>query len=146
MTETSSKINTAAMYGRSWIEKNLDKQNFSRGYCGACAWAATYVLCRLHQEGVSAHVAISKIPGGQHAFVVTDNYIVDVTATQFADSVTYYPEVVVYPRRKRHEYFWRDVMARLHTPEDVVTFCKDPAWPREQIPNIKRIKETYENF
>lgn len=146
MQEVLSKINVAAMKGRSWIEANLNKSHFRSDYCGACAWASTYILHRLHQEGIDAYVAISRIPGGQHAFVVTKDYYVDVTATQFQDNKTFIPEVIVVSRKKPPEYYWQDVMARLRTPAGVVRFTKKPRWPDEQIPNLKFIEETYENF
>ncbi len=142
-----SKIDLIAMKARTWIETNLDKKNFNKDFCGACAWAATYILYRLQQEEIESYVAISTIPGGEHAFVVTKDYIVDVTATQFKHSVDkYLPEVIVVSRKKKREYFWEDVKARLRTPEAVVDYTLDPKWPMGQIPNLKFIEDTYENF
>lgn len=147
MSGARSRINIAAMQGRSWIEANLNRRGFGKGFCGACAWASTYILCRLHDEGINSYVAISKIPGGQHAFVVTRNYIIDVTATQFKlDVDKFLPEVIVMSRRKELEFFWMDVVKKLKTPEAVVAFTKEPRWPDDQIPNLKYIKERYENF
>lgn len=142
-----SRINIAAMKGRSWIEENLDARVFGDGWCGACAWASTYILHRLQKENIESYVAITKIPDGQHAFVVTKDYFVDVTATQFKCNVDkYLPEVIVVNRRKGREYFWENVVARLRTPEAVVDFTSKPKWPDSQIPNLKYIEETYENF
>lgn len=147
MSEVLSKINIAAQLGRSWIEKNLDRRNFGKGFCGACAWASTYILHRLHMDDIESYVAISKIIGGQHAFVITKNYIVDVTATQFKYDVDkYIPEVIVMNRRKEKEHFWQNIIARLRTPEAVVDYTLEPRWPAEQIPNLRYIEETYENF
>lgn len=147
MQEVRSRINIAAMYGRSWIEKNLNRSHFGKNFCGACAWASTYILHRLQQEEIDAYVAISRIPGGQHAFVVTKNYFVDVTVTQFSKGHDkFLPEVIVASRRKGREYFWEDIQARLRTPEAVVDFTKEPRWPEEQIPNLRFIEKHYENF
>lgn len=145
MQEVPSVINIAAMKGRSWVEANLVGR-FGSDLCGACAWASTYILYRLLREGVKAHVAISKIPGGQHAFVVTEDFIVDVTATQFSDKKTFVPEVVIVSRKKEPEYYWENVITRIKTPNGVVRFTKKPRWPDDQIPNLRYIEETYEDF
>lgn len=135
------------MKGRSWIENNLEVTNFGKDFCGACAWASTYILHRLQLDGISSMVAISQLTGGQHAFVLTRNYIVDITATQFSKYVdNYLPEVIVMNRNKPKEYFWENIIARLRTPQEVVDYTLRPRWPEEQIPNLKHIEKTYENF
>ncbi|MCK9530937.1 MAG: hypothetical protein M0R77_10335 [Gammaproteobacteria bacterium] len=147
MSEVRSKVNIAAMKGRSWIERNLSRSNFGKDFCGACAWASTYILHRLQEESINAYVAISKIPGGQHAFVMTQHHVIDVTATQFRyGSDKYIPDVIVMSRRRAKEYFWEDIVARLRTPQEVIDFTLEPCWPSDQIPNLKHIQETYENF
>jgi hypothetical protein len=146
VSEALLKINKAAMFGRSWIEENLISK-FEWDFCGACAWASTYIQHRLLQEGIAARVAISKFEGGHHAFVLTDQHLIDVTATQFSPYVTsYLPEVIVMERRKTREFFWENVIALLKTPNEVVEYTKRQVWPESQIPNLGYIEKTYENF
>lgn len=148
MLEERLKIESAASKGRFWLENHFSHV-FDEGYEGACAVASTYVLTRLQEIGIEAHVAIAKLKKrqGQHAFVVTKDYIVDVTATQFQDRVDkFLPPIIVVERDRAREFFWDDIMARLHSPQSVVDFTSEPKWPDEQIPDLNYIKETYEDF
>lgn len=148
MLEERSKIETEASKGRFWLENHFSHV-FADDYEGACAVASTYVLKRLQQVGIEAHVAIANLKRrqGQHAFVVTKDFIVDVTATQFQDRVDkFLPPIIVIEREKAREFFWDDIMARLHSPQSVVDFTSEPRWPDEQIPNLEYIEETYEDF
>lgn len=148
MLAAHSKINTIASRGRYWIENHFS-DIFDDNYEGACAWASTYILKQLQEAGINSYVAISQIPnkGGQHAYVVTDDVVIDVTATQFQDRVDkYLPPIIVVGKNRAKEFFWNDVITRLHTPQAVVDFTLEPEWPEEQIPNLAFIEEQYENF
>lgn len=148
MPVTPSLISEIASQGRFWIESQFSEV-FTDEYEGACAWASTYILKRLQEQNINAYVAISQLnnKGGQHAFVVTDNHIVDVTATQFQDRIDkFLPPIIVVDKKKAREFFWHDVISRLHTPQAVVDFTLEPEWPEEQIPNLEYIEEHYEDF
>lgn len=148
MQEVRSKIEEAAAKGRFWIENHFSDV-FNDLYEGACAIASTYVLTRLLEAEVEAYVAVAQLRKnqGQHAFVVTKDFIIDVTATQFQNRVQkYLPPIIVVEREKAKEFFWNNVIARLHSPQAVIDFVSEPAWPEEQVPNLEHIKETYEDF
>lgn len=64
-----------------FIRKHRDA--FELDFCCACA-VCSYTLTKvLKAEGFNAKFVIGEYVGLPHAFVVVDNHIVDITATQF---------------------------------------------------------------
>lgn len=147
MCEAESKINEIAKQARIWLEWHYT-DIFPDSMEGACAIASTYILKLLDDEKINAMVKISELAaGGNHAFVETNEYIIDITAQQFQDSVDrYLPDIIVTNKNSRKEYFWDNVVARLRTPMDVVYYTMEPAWPDEQIPNLALMEIAHDDF
>lgn len=146
MCEAESKINQIASQARIWLEENYTKV-FPGNFQGACAIASTYILKKLSDENIEAMVIITELDCGNHAYVETKEYIIDITAQQFQDAVDrYLPDIIVMNKRKRKEFFWNNVIARLRSPLDVVYYTMDPAWPDEQIPNLTLMENAHDDF
>lgn len=146
MSAVELKINDIATKSRIWLEKTHSK-NFPSHFCGACAIASTFILRQLILAEIPAKVMISKIIGGQHAFVETDDYVIDITAQQFQRDVDrYLPDIIVRHKDERREQFWQDIQARLLSPEDVINFTSEPKWPDEQIPNLNEMEVALEDI
>lgn len=71
------RVNNACAEGTS----NLLIEHFPRDLCGMCAIATGKLLTELHKAGIKRAVAHST---HSHCYVMVDDTIVDVTATQFS--------------------------------------------------------------
>lgn len=80
-----------------------------------------------------------------HAFLVVNNYIVDVTADQFGKN---YKEIYVVKKDKIKDYIW-DSEDIFYSHEDFISYQnnKESDWPKEQIlSSYKGLKEKYLDF
>lgn len=146
MSAVELKINDIATKSRIWLEKTHSK-NFPSHFCGACAIASTFILKQLLAAEIPARVMIAEIIGGQHAFVETDEYVIDITAQQFQRDVDrYLPDIIVRHKDERKELFWKQIVARLVSPEDVVNFTSEPRWPDGQIPDLNEMEVALEDI
>lgn len=64
---------------RTWCEKVALKHNFDNDLGGFCGVASGALFLKLKESGFSAQI----IESDCHAFVIHNNYLIDVTATQF---------------------------------------------------------------
>ena len=143
MSVERSEIEVAAANARQWIEKHLRKQ-FGPCYTGACAWATARLLYELHGRDIDARAVLTKLRfGGNHFYVRTRHYVVDVTATQFNTKTgsVHYPEIIIMDRRKAKEHFWNDVMDIFDTVDDVMRHTVSTGWPNDQIPKRKKLEK-----
>lgn len=98
---------------------------FPRDLCGMCAIASAYLLTQLQRAGYPA-VAYE---GEDHFFVMCDNYVIDITATQFGGD-----PVVVRSRnsiRNQSEY-QRIRGSQCTTAEEIRERQLRTDWPRSQ--------------
>jgi hypothetical protein len=91
--------------------------------CLVCSWVLNQIL-KLH--GIKSELCIGNYNYSTHAFVIVEEYVVDITATQFSR-----PEVLVEPLHgSRYEIEYKGQTARLRMKE----------WPDEQRPQTYRKK------
>jgi hypothetical protein len=128
-----NKIRAIAKEARRWVERicELDRKSkdreFSRDCCGTCGIASAHLFTLLEKAGMKAEIA----EGTWHAFVVCEDLLIDVTATQFRDTEHKYPPVVIKKLSdvKQTQYWW--VIKREH--ENIRSFAYSQRnWPRKQ--------------
>ena len=137
-------IESLARIARGWVEENLDPH--FPDLCGTCAWASAFILKKFEKHGIEAKALVSKFDGGNHVFVVTRQYLIDVTATQFdvyTDDLFYDP-VIIAKKNKPKPFFWKNIIAELTTAEDLVRYTIRKKWPLDQIPNLIMMEETHD--
>lgn len=78
------KILRIARSTRRWAKRTVKQTVFQNDNLGGfCAIGAVRLFQNLRKEGVNAKLAVTHSTWGGHCYVLVDNYIVDVTATQF---------------------------------------------------------------
>jgi hypothetical protein len=103
-----------------------------------CGFASYEIFCAMQKAGLQPIFASNR----QHAFIMWEGYIVDVTATQF--SRRKYPKIIIKKRSsiKKIPDFW-----------EIETLCKSRSgmtksfkgWPEEQRPwSVKREMKSLE--
>jgi hypothetical protein len=87
---------------------------------GLCARAAFRVASRLDAAGISAVVKLGDVPGGMHCYVEVENYIIDVTCSQFQG-----PKVLVRSKDRANKGFTHTIYGG-----NPITFrsFRDPQW------------------
>jgi hypothetical protein len=102
------KIQKIAEDVHHWAICHSVDWGFNADLCGMCCIASFRLYKRLLKEGIDAHVYIAHnynkmgMIMESHAFVMVDDYIVDVTATQFNKK-----PIVIKKMTKHENWFWR---------------------------------------
>lgn len=91
---------------RAWCLDNrhrFSKRGFDIDLLGMCAIASARLFDRLVKLGYTPIIAISESGNsGAHVFVVVDDHIIDVTASQFGMR-----EVEIIHTKMAHQWFWQ---------------------------------------
>ena len=128
---TRDIIYTIALGVRQWTENEAEEWN--QDLCGWCAIASAKLHTELIKAGFDSEIHMSENRGGCHVFIVYDDHVIDVTATQF----NFEEQVLILHKKEaegRSEWFetaktYRNVK---HLRKEQV---KD-GWPTEQIAYI----------
>jgi len=84
MNDLLVKALNVALEARSWAEYEADKiGDMNDGLSGWCAIASAELHNRLRKVGIPAHIHMAQLDNSCHVFVVVDDHVVDVTASQF---------------------------------------------------------------
>lgn len=128
------QVKKIAQQVRRWAVKNRDNYDYSfpHDLGGMCAIAASQLWKRLTEAGIEAKLAIRNHGCESHCFVIVDDYIVDVTATQFGME----PIEIIPKKQARKHWFWKHT--KLHdTATELRTYQLKTGWPFEQLARIK---------
>lgn len=99
---TTITIKKIAEQVRKWTENKADKANYNPdSLCGWCAIASAELFTRLQSAGITAEIHINS----GHTFVIADDYIVDITATQFTEFENK-PVVILHLKEVDEEENW----------------------------------------
>lgn len=100
---------------------------------GWCARASAELFRQLAEEGIQAeiHAWTSANDAEAHVYVVVDDHIVDVTATQYRPFRNT-PIVVMHQREAEVHEFYRTVEV-FHSVQDLRDWQKKNRWPPDQI-------------
>ena len=134
-TRSVRKILRIARKTRAWAELNRDAGGFPFDLNGMCAIAAMKLFDDLTQQGFAAHIAINNRVNMGHCFVIVDNHVVDVTATQFGKETVFFKPLAdaknTVPSRFEPSP-WK--FTKLH--DSIETFrkhLKKSGWPKHQV-------------
>ena len=135
------KIIQIAEENRKWAEsvanyflsQSKDRWFFSSNLCGMCAIASLRLFRELRAAGYEAQIAYTL----GHVFVVYDNLIIDITATQFG-----YDRVFICELDDGEEDFdhYKDYI--LYDSEDEFLYNLD--FPSDQNPSFFNYGENYD--
>ena len=118
---------------RYWAEARADR--FSKDLNGLCAIASAELHRRLKLNGIHSDIHMANDGGGSHVFLVIDDHILDVTATQFKEFRNV--QIVLDHIRLlcEHEFYITDKV--FTTAEELRIAQKKTGWPGTQIAYAK---------
>ena len=139
------QIRHIARQTRRWALRHRHKVWADATLCGMCAIASAELHKRLTAAGFSAAIAFRNTADEGHAFVICDELIVDVTATQFG-WITRRGADLRYTRERRcraveivplsdkasRPLFWQET-AIYDSLDALVLRQKQSGWPPDQI-------------
>jgi hypothetical protein len=126
-------VTTQAKKVRAWCEAENGKREFPKhteGLCGWCAIASARLWRELLAQGVKSELHIASNEGISHVFVIVDDYIVDVTATQFR-AFANRKLVIMHAKEGEVHWFYRSHKV-FDNPDDLRARQVADGWPTEQ--------------
>lgn len=105
-SELFEAVNSITADVRNWTEMQQVRSNGRENLCGFCAIAAAELYRRFEKAGISSEIHMWLSDWGQaHVFVVVDDHVIDVTATQF-DEFKHTPVVIMHQREAEAHQFY----------------------------------------
>jgi len=135
-------VKDIAFFAREWSEAFNSKHTIAwdEDLCGMCAISAAFLFRELKRAGYRPVLAYSDY----HFFVLIDDYIVDVTATQFTVLREVLPSIVVRHKNEveaKEYFFWR-VTKTFTSLRQMFIFQNDfLGWCHDQRATYNRINE-----
>jgi hypothetical protein len=125
-----SYVSLVATQVRYWAEGKA--QGKSRELDGWCAIASAHLFNELKKLGIECeiHAWVHK-SGEAHVYVVVDDHVIDVTATQFREFRNT-PVVMMHQREAEQHEFYQTVSV-FHSVEDLRKWQQKGRWPKHQI-------------
>jgi hypothetical protein len=117
---TLSKVQEISEEVRDWTEQLAEKKTSNKRLAGYCAIASARLHKELGRIGINAELHVWNDPAGRsaHVFVVVDDYVIDVTATQFQQFINqpivimHHREAETYPFYNSSEIYKNSAMLR----------------------------------
>lgn len=128
----SKKVIQIATETRLWAEKH--EYAFHDDLKCMCAIASVELFKRLKDKNYKPqlHVATHAI-GGSHVFITLNNYIIDITATQFG-----HPQRVIIKRKNVFtiiNWYWRSDKT-FKTHKKLIEFQQKTGWSKNQTATL----------
>jgi len=131
-TDIHQKVLSLARQVRRWTEEQDDMRRWPTGDLnGFCAISSCRLWRELRDYGIMSEIHMSALPGGFHLFVVVDDHVVDVTATQFGP---FCDKPIVFVSKESAEAFnFYKTCCVFETADDVRTHQLKTGWTHEQV-------------
>lgn len=126
-----------AMDVRSWAEARAEGTYMAHDLNGMCAITAAELFRRFSQIGLTPEIHAWICPYDQqsaHVFLVVDDNVVDVTATQF--SMMQGQSIYVRHVREAEQWDWYQSQMHFNSIPDLQRWQKKHRWPLEQMVTI----------
>lgn len=127
-TELKAKVLPIAKRVREWTERKAERAKYNQhNLCGWCAISAAQLFRELRREDIPAE--LHYVSG--HCFVVVDDYVVDVTATQFMKFENV--EINILHHKEAQEYWYYETEHRFDSPTKLREHQIKKNWPKREI-------------
>lgn len=116
---------------RYWAEGRAPSE--CANLLGWCARASAELFKQLKEEGFEAeiHAWTSPRDEASHVFVVVDDHVVDVTATQFKEFAEE-PVLIIHQKEAQaYEFYQSDKV--FHSVQELLSWQKKSRWPGHQL-------------
>lgn len=122
-------VETIARHVRAWA---LDQAGvYERDLCGWCGICSAELWRRLTRAGVDSRIHLHNSDWESHVFLVVDDHIVDVTATQFTEFRQV--PVVIIPEFEGKAYSFYSTVEVFNTAEELRRHQLKTKWPKMQV-------------
>ena len=119
---------------RTWTEQKEIKVNPSKPdlkLTGWCAIASCHLFRQLANAGIKSEIHLYEGKDYSHAFIVVDDHVVDVTATQFRQ-FRKTPVVIIHQKEaEQYEFYNSDMIFQF--PAKLRDHQLKEGWPNNQI-------------
>jgi len=119
-------ISAIAQGVRYWAEAKSNRDDLS-GWCAKCS---AELHRRLEKEGIYAEIHLCDTEWGSHVYLVVEDHIVDVTATQFS---SFYPDVMIRHQREMDGEEFFTTTETFKSVDKLRELQKKNKWPSYQI-------------
>lgn len=125
---TRDTIKRCAEVVRYWAESKVkDFEKDLNGWCGICSAELWY---QLKDFGIDAEIRMGSDEDGSHIYLVVDDHIVDVTATQFSE-FSDVPILIMHERQAQH--WFHESSDFFFSPLALRKMQVSNRWPLSQI-------------
>lgn len=129
---TTSHLYLIAASCRTWAEEFANEtDDFGSDLNGMCAIASTKVFTELKKKGYNPRIHLWAGDSCAHCFVVVDDYIVDITATQFWGHRD--QKVVVLHEKEASEFEYYGTSKIFTSTKALRKHQESTHWPSEQL-------------
>lgn len=126
--ELRKRVYAIAKRVRIWTQQKADDTNFNaHNLCGWCAISAAELHRQLNRERINAELHYV----GGHCFAVVEDYVVDVTATQFEEFEDV--EINIIHLKEADEFWYYNSAKVFSDPMDLRKHQLKEKWPKKQI-------------
>lgn len=126
-----TKVLPVAKRVRLWTEQQAKKSRYNqKNLLGWCAISSAQLFRELKNEGVDARIHV-KDYYNCHCFVVVDDHVVDVTATQFTEFKN--SPIVIMHIKEAEQYGFYNTDEVFEFPDQLRTHQLKTKWPKKQI-------------
>lgn len=130
--ELREQVEQAAFKSRRWAERKAEEEDFHKQSLKCwCARASAELFKTLTRRGIGAKLHMFEGERFSHVFVVVDDHIVDITATQF--SPFRMSAVVIMHLREAEQYEFYQAEQEFSTVEDLRKYQIKKDWAANEL-------------
>lgn len=125
-------IKAIAQDVRNWVQAKADQSGYhADDLNGWCAIAAAELYKKLAAAGISAEIQMWNGDEGCHAYVVCEDHVVDVTATQFKPLANV-PVYIAHIKEAEQRYYFYCTSEVFNSAAALRRYQKKNRWPNQQ--------------
>ena len=130
--KSSAEVGRIARLCREWAEHvTKNSEHYTRSLCGFCAIAAGKVFTELLKANYAPVIHLWEGRKCTHCFIQVDDYVVDITATQFEEFRD--KKVLILHEKEAIEYRYYSTSKTFDSIKALREHQISTGWPTEQI-------------
>jgi len=130
--ELQEQVTAIATDVRFRIQRKADSLDYNPDDLnGWCAIASAWLHRELARVKIKSSLHLWRGDHGSHVFLVVDDHVVDITATQFSEFAG--APVVILHSKEAQVYEFYNTSEQFNTVKDLQKYQQKRRWPQEQI-------------
>lgn len=130
-----SEVRKHARAVRSWTEQYATEHNFSPRLTCLCAVASAKLHERFIQHNIKASIGMAHddMVNFSHVFIIVEDSLVDITATQFGNHPKVTIKKLIDARKLAFTHWYWDINYQFDSSKSLYDYQQSTKWPVEQI-------------